>query len=153
LIWSSLRAVCERGSHARRPYRVPRTRQQCLELASETHDLRLKESLTDLAHRWMAIATDLEATRDLLAKCRHSLLVSPNAPKQRDKLPGRNFRRSKVVTRSLAAVQSADHYRKQAEDCRRQAEQTTNPEQKAIWLQLVNAYLQLAEHAERENKH
>ena len=41
---------------------------RCLELASETSNIRLKESLTELAHRWLAIATDLEATHTLLAE-------------------------------------------------------------------------------------
>jgi hypothetical protein len=41
---------------------------RCLELASETNDLRLKESLTDLAKRWASIAMDLEGTRALLAE-------------------------------------------------------------------------------------
>jgi hypothetical protein len=54
---------------------------RCLELASETHDLRLKESLTELAHRWMAIATDLEATRALLAEVSALPAAAPKRPK------------------------------------------------------------------------
>jgi hypothetical protein len=52
-----------------------------LELASETHDLRLNESLTELAHRWMAIATDLEATRALLAEASALTANKPKRPK------------------------------------------------------------------------
>jgi hypothetical protein len=46
----------------------------------------------------------------------------------------------------------SDHYRKQAEDCRNQAARATDPAQKKVWLDLADAYLKLAEHADREIK-
>jgi hypothetical protein len=39
---------------------------QCWTLAAETKNAALRETLADLAQRWMALATDLEATRRLL---------------------------------------------------------------------------------------
>ena len=57
--------------------------QRCLALAAETNDLRLKESLTDLAKRWASIAADLEATRALLAEA--GLLSSEKSPSRKPK--------------------------------------------------------------------
>jgi hypothetical protein len=45
-------------------------------------------------------------------------------------------------------VASTDGYRKQAEDCRKQAERTTDPVQKKTLLQLAAAWLKLAQHIE-----
>jgi hypothetical protein len=39
---------------------------RCLEIASQTTHLQLKDSLTDIAHQWIRLATELEATRRLL---------------------------------------------------------------------------------------
>jgi hypothetical protein len=41
---------------------------RCLALASQTNNPNLKESLTDIANRWAALATELEATRALMAE-------------------------------------------------------------------------------------
>jgi hypothetical protein len=49
-------------------------------------------------------------------------------------------------------MESADHYRKQADDCRKQAARASDPAQKKIWLDLADAYLKLAEHAEKQAK-
>jgi hypothetical protein len=55
----------------------------CLGLAAETHEPRLKESLTDLAQRWTALAADLEATRELLAKWSPEAIRSRQVPDKR----------------------------------------------------------------------
>ena len=39
---------------------------RCLQLAYETTNPALKDSLTDIAGQWMRLATDLEATKRLL---------------------------------------------------------------------------------------
>jgi hypothetical protein len=41
---------------------------RCFVLAATAKDPVLRESLIDLEQRWMAIATDLEATQALLAQ-------------------------------------------------------------------------------------
>ena len=41
---------------------------RCLEMASETKHLPLKDSLIDIANHWMRLATELEATKRLLAE-------------------------------------------------------------------------------------
>ena len=44
-----------------------RTRaKRCFRLADETTKPTLKESLTDIAQKWMGLASDLEATKRLL---------------------------------------------------------------------------------------
>jgi len=47
-------------------------------------------------------------------------------------------------------VESADHYRQQAEDCLKQASRATDPAQKKVWLDLADAYRRLAEHVENQ---
>jgi hypothetical protein len=39
---------------------------RCCALAAETKNPFLKDSLTDLAHRWARLALDLQSTHDLL---------------------------------------------------------------------------------------
>ena len=39
---------------------------RCFQLAEETANPSLKESLTDIAQKWISLASDLEATKRLL---------------------------------------------------------------------------------------
>ena len=41
---------------------------RCLATALETNDLTLKASLTDNAQRWLRLAVDVQATKELLEK-------------------------------------------------------------------------------------
>ena len=43
---------------------------RCLATALETSDLSLKASLTDNAQRWLRLAVDVQATKELLEKWR-----------------------------------------------------------------------------------
>ena len=45
--------------------------QRCLAMAADTSDPHLRESLVETAHRWLCLATELEADNSLLEPTHH----------------------------------------------------------------------------------
>ena len=61
----------------------------------------------------------------------------------RDGKPGPVF----VVAASIKVYSPADEYRARAEECRRKADQSSDGNDKAIWLHLTQHWLQMAQQA------
>jgi hypothetical protein len=67
----SLAGVCDEEAHMPGdPKEYRKHAKRCLQLADETTNQVLKDSLTDVAERWTRLATDLEATGLLLDELR-----------------------------------------------------------------------------------
>ena len=56
------------------------------------------------------------------------------------------------ISKECGTVELADYYRKQAEDCLKQAERTSDLVQGEAWLKLAEAWSEIAQYVERKDE-